>query len=99
MAPSLSRHGVLEKKRGHLMWGMITQPELATAIVDRADALSLLGGGLVGLRWLAVGLIVWMATCAHLFQVTTSVAAERWPSGRLAAWAKWQLPGFSASHA
>ena len=43
------------------MWGMIIRPELATASVGGMNALSLLGVGLVGLIWLAVGLLTWMA--------------------------------------
>ena len=43
------------------MWGMIIQPELVTASVGGVNALSLLGVGLVGLIWLAVGLLAWMA--------------------------------------
>ena len=43
------------------MWEMTIQPELVTASVGGMNALSLLGVGLVGLIWLAVGLLAWMA--------------------------------------
>jgi hypothetical protein len=72
---------------------MSAQLELAAAIADHTDALSLLGVGLVGLIWLAVGLIAWMAACDHLAQVPTPMAVECWPRDRRAAPAKKQLPG------
>jgi hypothetical protein len=75
------------------MWGTIAQLELATAIVDRTDALSLLGAGLLGFIWLAVALAAWMAVCDQRFQVPTLAAAKCWPSGRRAARAKRQLQG------
>src|SRR5882672_6874332 len=50
------------------MWGISIQPDLAAAIVDRTDALSLLGSGLDGLIWLTVGLLAWMAACDLLSQ-------------------------------
>jgi hypothetical protein len=43
------------------MWGIITELEFATASVGGMDTLSLLEVGLVGLIWLAVGLLAWMA--------------------------------------
>jgi hypothetical protein len=66
------------------MWGMSTQLDLAAAIIDRIDALSPLGGALVGLIWLSVGLLAWMAARDQLSQVPLLRGTEYWPSERLA---------------
>jgi hypothetical protein len=50
------------------MWGIITQPGLATALVDYTHALSPLGVGLVGLIWLAVGLLAALAVYEYTSQ-------------------------------
>jgi hypothetical protein len=57
------------------MWNFInTQPGLATAVLDFTNDLSPLGVGLVGLIWLSVGLIIFMAAQHYLSQATKPTA-------------------------
>jgi hypothetical protein len=67
------------------MWGINIQPDLVAAIINGIDALSPLGGALVGLIWLTVGLLAWMAARDQLSQVPALMDREHWPSERLAA--------------
>ncbi len=57
------------------MWPM-TQPGLATAVVDFTSALSPLTIGLLGLMWLSVGFIVFVAIREHLSQKTKLMGKE-----------------------
>lgn len=57
------------------MWNFInTQPGLATAVLDFTNDLSLLLLGLVGVIWLSVGAIVFMAVQHYLLQATKPAA-------------------------
>ncbi len=57
------------------MWPM-TQPGLATAVVDFTSALSPLTIGLLGLMWLSVGFIVFVAIREHLSRKIEPMAKE-----------------------
>ncbi len=58
------------------MWPIMTQSGLATAVVDFTSALSPLTIGLLGLMWLSVGFIVFVAIREHLSRKTESMAKE-----------------------
>jgi hypothetical protein len=59
------------------MWDIIPQPGLASAVLDFTDNLSLLLVGLVGLVWLSVGMIVFMALRYYLSQKTELVTETK----------------------
>lgn len=50
------------------MWNFMTQPGLATAVLDVTNDLSLLGVGLLSLMVLSAGSIAWVAIRHHLSQ-------------------------------
>ncbi len=61
------------------MWGFISQPDLATVLLDFTNELSLLGSGLFGLVVLSGGMLALAAIRHHLSQtakpVTETVSA------------------------
>ena len=61
------------------MWSFVTQPGIATAVLDVTNDLSLLGVGLLGLTMLSIGSIAWVAIRHHLSQ-DTEPAVETAPT-------------------
>ncbi len=56
------------------MWGFISQPDLATVVLDFTNELSLLGGGLFGLVVLSGGMLALAAIRHHRSQKAKAVA-------------------------